>query len=487
MTKKSTKRKNIIKKVSIGIWVVSLISALVFGYFIYDANVLPFKYLISIFAILIILLAIHVLLLLKKNTRTWLMILLSIISILFISVSVFASLKINDTIRFLKENLGAYFETNIYHIVVNNESSYKSLEDIKGKEITIVKDMEDMSEVEGALKRKVSMEVKYEDAMIEMLTKVSEDQEIIILVNSGNYDAMIENDKDYEGKVRIIDTIEVKTRKENTSTGIDMTQDSFVVYLSGIDTRSGMMPSRSLSDVNILLAVNPVTHHILMVHIPRDYYVPVAGRGGARDKLTHTGTIGGVELTMQTLEEFLQVKMPYYIRVNFNSVINLVNAIGGINLYSDVNYSFSCWTNRSCKFNPGDNYVYGDCALAFARERHAYSTGDRHRGENQEQVISKVIDKVTSSSSLISNYSGILNALNGTFETNITGDEITSVVRMQIDEMKGWKIESVNVTGSGSLQPTYSYPNLNLYVMNPDMESVNKAITKLHEVLEETN
>ena len=486
MTKKSTKRKKIIKRISIFIWVIELICAIVFGYFIYDANVLPFKYLISIFAVLIILLLIHVLLLLKKNTRSWLMIVLSLFSVAFIGISVFASTKINDTINFINENLGAYFETNIYHIVVNNESSYKTLEDLRDKTITIVKDMDDMSEVEGSLKRKMTMQIVYEEGMLDMLTKVSEDPELIILVNSGNYDAMVENDKDYEGKVRIIDTIEVKTRKENTTTGVDMTQDSFVIYISGIDTRSGTMPSRSLSDVNILFAVNPVTHHILMVHIPRDYYVPVADRGGARDKLTHTGTIGGVALTMKTLEEFLQVKMQYYLRVNFNSVINLVDAIGGINLYSDVNYSFSCWTNRSCTFNPGDNYVGGACALAFARERHAYSTGDRHRGENQEQVITRVIEKITGSSALISNYSGILNALSGTFETNITGDEITSLVRMQIDEMKGWKIESVNVTGSGSLQPTYSYPNQNLYVMNPDMESVNTAIAKLHEVLEET-
>ena len=487
MTKENGKNKKIIKRVSLFIWGIAFICALVFGYFIYDANVLPFKYLLGIFLVLIIFLLIHCLLLLKKNTRAWLMVFLSLLSIMFIGVSLYASLKINDTIRFINENLGAYFETNIYHIVVNNESSYKTLDDIRGKEITIVKDMDDMSEVEGSLKRKVSMEVKYDEGMIEMLSRVSEDVETIILVNSGNYDAMVENDKEYEGKVRIVDTIEVKTRKENTTTGIDMTQDSFIVYLSGIDTRSGMMPSRSLSDVNILLAVNPNTHHILMVHVPRDYYVPVAGRGGARDKLTHTGTIGGVALTMQTLEEFLQVKLSYYVRVNFNSVINLVNAIGGINLYSDVDYSFTCWTNRSCKFNPGDNYVDGTCALAFARERYAYSTGDRHRGENQEQVITKVIDKITSSSTLISNYSDILNALNGTFETNITGDEITSLVRMQIDEMKGWNIESVNVTGTGSLQPTYSYPNQNLYVMNPDMESVNKAITRLHEVIEETN
>ena len=129
------------------------------------------------------------------------------------------------------------------------------------------------------------------------------------------------------------------------------------------------------------------------------------------------------------------------------------------------------------------NSVGGKCALAFARERYAYTTGDRHRGENQEQVLSLIIDKVTSSSTLISRYSEILGALNGTFESNITSEEITSLVKMQINDMAKWKMETYNVDGKGNMLPTYSYPNLNLYVMEPNMETVTKAVEKLDEVL----
>ena len=225
-------------------------------------------------------------------------------------------------------------------------------------------------------------------------------------------------------------------------------------------------------------------NQILMIHIPRDYYVKLHGYEGLNDKLTHAGTIGGIELSMATIEDLLEIKIPYYVRVNFNAVVNLVDAIGGITINSDVDYSFSCWTNRSCVFNPGANYVNGSCALAFARERHAYETGDRHRGENQEQVIELVINKVTSSSTIISNYSNILNALDGTFQTNITSDEITSLVKMQLDDMSGWKMETANVSGTGAYSPTYSYPNLELYVMNPDMNTVQTAIEKLNDVLE---
>lgn len=484
---KSKKKKHdnpALRKFSIIIWIVSIIFMIVLGYFIYSANVLPLKYFLAIVIVFVVFLSIHGIFILNKKTRIWLLIVLNIITFLFMSVEAFAIIKINETITFLRENLGAHFETNIYNIVVNKESSYNSIEDIKDKTIKTVHDIEDMSEVERKLQEKVSMNVEYEENVVDLLLDVATDKELIILVNSGNYDAMVQNDEDYEGKVKVLDTISIVTEVEVDESGLDITKDPFVVYLSGIDTRSNSLPARSLSDVNIILAVNPNTKNILMIHIPRDYYVQLHGTTGNKDKLTHAGTIGGIEMSMDTIEDLLEIEIPYYIRVNFNAVVNLVDAIGGININSDVNYSFTCWTDRSCKFNPGLNYVGGKCALAFARERHAYETGDRHRGENQEQVIELIIDKVTSSSTIINNYSNILTALDRTFETNLTMDDITNLVKMQIDNMSPWHIESYNVDGTGASLPTYSYPNQNLYVMNPNMETVTEAINRLNIILE---
>lgn len=489
MAKKKNKKVTnpLLRKFSLVLWIVSILFMIILGYFIYSANILPVKYFLMIVLLFVILMAIHGIFILNKKTRTWLLIVLNIIAFVFMAGESFAILKINDTLTFLRENLGARFETNIYNIVVNANSSYNSLEDIQNTTIKIAKDMDDMKPVEDALKKKADTNYEYDENVVDLLTNVAEDTELVILVNSGNYDAMVQNDETFEAKVRIIDTVSIVTEREETDTNIDVTKDPFVVYLSGIDTRSNSLPSRSLSDVNIILAVNPNTKNILMIHIPRDYYVQLHGTTGNKDKLTHAGTIGGIEMSMGTIEDLLEIEIPYYIRVNFNAVVNLVDAIGGININSDVNYSFTCWTDRSCTFNPGLNYVGGKCALAFARERHAYETGDRHRGENQEQVIELIIDKVTSSSTLISNYNDILNALNGTFETNLTTDDITSLVKMQIDDMASWNINSVNVDGTGASLPTYSYPNQNLYVMNPNMESVNAAIAKLNEVLETPN
>ena len=485
MAKKKNKKVTnpLLRKFSLVLWIVSILFMIILGYFIYSANILPVKYFLMIVLLFVILLSIHGIFILNRKTRTWLLIVLNIIAFVFMAGESFAILKINDTLTFLRENLGARFETNIYNIVVNANSSYNSLEDIQNTTIKIAKDMDDMKPVEDALKKKADTNYEYDENVVDLLTNVAEDTKLVILVNSGNYDAMVQNDETFEAKVRVIDTVSIVTEREETDTNIDVTKDPFVVYLSGIDTRSNSLPSRSLSDVNIILAVNPNTKNILMVHIPRDYYVQLHGTTGNKDKLTHAGTIGGIEMSMGTIEDLLEIDIPYYIRVNFNAVVNLVDAIGGININSDVNYSFTCWTDRSCTFNPGLNYVGGKCALAFARERHAYETGDRHRGENQEQVIELIIDKVTSSSTLINNYTDILNALDGTFETNFTTDDITSLVKMQINDMASWNIESVNVDGTGASLPTYSYPNQNLYVMNPNMESVEKAVQELNEVL----
>ena len=483
-SKKNKHSNPALRKLSIIIWIVSIIFMIVLGYFIYSANVLPLKYFLAIVIVFVVFLSIHGIFILNKKTRIWLLIVLNIIAFAFMSVEAFAIIKINETITFLRENLGSHFETNIYNIVVNKESSYNSIEDIKDKTIKTVHDIEDMSEVERKLQEKVSMNVEYEENIVDLLLDVATDKELIILVNSGNYDAMIQNDEDYEGKVKVLDTISIVTEVEVDESGLDVTKDPFVVYLSGIDTRSNSLPARSLSDVNIIMAVNPKTKNILMIHVPRDYYVQLHGTTGYKDKLTHSGTLGGIEMSMATIEDLFEIEIPYYARVNFNAVVNLVDAIGGINIYSDVNYSFTCWTDRSCKFNPGLNYVGGKCALAFARERHVYDTGDRHRGENQEQVIELVIDKVTSSSTIINNYSDILTALDGTFETNLTMDDITNLVKMQIDNMSPWHIESHNVDGTGANLPTYSYPNQNLYVMNPNMETVTEAINRLNVILE---
>ncbi|MBP5204862.1 LCP family protein [Candidatus Saccharibacteria bacterium] len=434
----------------------------------------------------------------RRKTHLLVLTLLNLVGIAIIVGSIFGFLKINETMSFLDDNLGEKTEYTIYNVFVKKDSSYNSLSDVKGKVFHSVSDFIDTNKLEKAVKEQAGGTVEYAENTSTIMKSVMEDDSYIGLLNSGTYEMALEystqtagdpeshnktQGDSYEGKVKIIGEIKVPVEKTDLTSDSDITKESFIVYISGIDTRSGQMVSTSLSDVNIVMVVNPITRDILLVAIPRDYYVQLHGTADLPDKLTHAGSLGGVALSMSTIEDLLGFKFNHYIRVNFNAVINLVNAIGGITVNSDVNYDITAWTNKSCVFHPGDNQVNGDCALAFARERYAYETGDRHRGENQEQVIQKIFDKVSSSNTLVSKYSDILNALAGSFETTLTTNDITSFANMQLDNMSPWTITTYNLDGTTGSALTHSYPYQYLSVMYPDLTTVETAKNKIQEIL----
>lgn len=478
MPKKTKKKDKKLFKVSSIIWIITILILVFFIYNILSLNILPDKYLIPIF---ITLLLIHIVYLicikLKKKKST---IFFSVIVVLMSLLELFAVFKLSDTLSFLRFNFGKSKISYVYNLVVPVTSNYNNENDVKNLNIYYYKDLDDDSKLLD--KTKNLKLVNYDGNVFDMLSSVNTDNKVV-LVSNAFYEVMIENDEKYEANTKIIATYNIEVEEEESDTNKDVTKDSFILFINGIDTRSGTLPARSLSDVNILMAVNPTKKEILMVAIPRDAYVQLHGTTGLKDKLTHSGTYGGVKSTVATLQDLFDLNIDYYLRVNFNAVINLVDAVGGITLYSDVNYSFTCHTNASCTFNPGNNTVDGACALAFARERKSYNTGDKHRGENQEQVISKVFEKITSSSTLINDYSNILKALDGTFETSLDSEDITSLVKMQINDMAKWTINSYNISGTGSMEYTHSYPNQKLYVMFIDQNTIDTAKEKIIEVL----
>ena len=230
----------------------------------------------------------------------------------------------------------------------------------------------------------------------------------------------------------------------------------------------------------MIMTVNPNTGKMLLTSIPRDYYVQLHGTTGRKDKLTHSGTYG-INMTTQTVEDLLGIDINYYIRVNFTTLIKLVDKLGGIDVYSDK--GFTPWTNTAIYIPKGNVHMNGEMALAFARERHAYTEGDRHRVQNQQDVLEAVFKKLTKTSTLVSSYTGILDTLDGSFETNMSKDTITSLAKFQINKMPSWNIEKISVNGSDSSNYTYSYPGQKLYVMEPDMQTVTEASNKIKDVL----
>ena len=261
-----------------------------------------------------------------------------------------------------------------------------------------------------------------------------------------------------------------------------ITKEPFVIYLSGVDTR-GELTENARSDVNILAAVNPVTKRVALVNTPRDYYVDLAGTD-SKDKLTHAG-LYGVETSMATLGNLYGVNVDHYIRINFAGFISIIDALGGVDVYSDQAFTSvgSPGYYDPTTFVEGWNHLDGKAALAFARERHAFASGDIQRGINQMKVIDAMLNKIKSPA-LLMGFSKIMDAAADCFVTSFSQDQISALVRMQLSDFAEWDIESYTVTGtSSSSTKCYSAKGQKLYVMKPDDASVGKAREMIASVL----
>ena len=261
-----------------------------------------------------------------------------------------------------------------------------------------------------------------------------------------------------------------------------ITTEPFVVYLSGVDNR-GDLTEDARSDVNILAVVNPLTKRVALVNTPRDYYVDLAGTD-SKDKLTHAG-LYGVETSMATLGDLYGIEVDHYVRINFAGFIDIVDALGGIDVYCDEAFTSvgSPGYYDPTDFEEGWNHLDGAAALAFARERHAFATGDIQRGINQMKVIDAMLDKIKSPA-LLTSYSRLLAAVSDNFVTSLSSNQITALVRMQLSDFAAWDIENYSVTGSSSSSThCYSAQGQKLYVMKPDEDSVAGAQALIQSVL----
>ena len=466
---------------------VFAISSIIFIFKVLTFGLLPAKFFYLLFGVLLILNLLYFFLTLRKKAGKIIRIILGILAILF-SVGLFlGGLKIDGLNGFLNKNFNDDKKYAIYNVIISKDSSKKSLNDLVGAELfTFEESLPEVSDADLTSATKTSIKnssLVFKNDIETVMSRPLKSTSSASVINNGTFESYLAANEGYEAKIKIIGEIKVEIKaveKPKTDVSKNLAKKPFLLYISGIDTRTGTMPSRSLSDVNILAAINPATKKILLVNIPRDSYVLVHGDNGLRDKLTHAGSRGGLQLSTATIEDLFGLKIDRNIRVNFNFVTKLVDSIGGITVTNDLNRTL---TLEGCTYKPGDNAVDGKCALRFARERKSYDSGDRHRGENQQQIITRIINKISSNKSIILGYEKILSAIDGSFESNLTSENITSLVRLQLDEMSPWQVESYNVNGSGRLTKTHSYPNQDLYVMDIDQTTLSTAKTKLEAAL----
>lgn len=459
-------------------WIVSLIQlamSVLVGVLVIESNMLPLPYAIAVIVILIGLLAL---------TR-WMMwhyhpkkkfIAGMIISLILSIICGIGSYYLYGVVHTMKKITDANTETTVYGVYVLQSNSAEKIQDAADYEFGIMTaiDRENTDKVLEMIQKDTDVEPatsEYDD-MLTLSSGLLNAETQAIVLNEAFINTISETEgyEDFAEQVKEIATYDVT--KEVPKATVTIEDDSaqqgvFTVFMSGIDV-AGPISTTSRSDVNILAVVNSNTHQVLLLSTPRDYYVPLSISNGAKDKLTHAG-IYGINTSMDTLGMLYGTNVDYYFRINFSGFKNVINALGGVTVDSDV-----AFTAGGYSYKEGSNTLNADQALAFARERYSFAAGDRQRGKNQMAVIAGVINKMMSPA-ILSNYSDLMNGLEGSFETSMPYSEVSSLVQAQLNNGGVWNVQRYSVDGTGESNYSYSMPSKSVYVMVPDQSTVDQA------------
>lgn len=457
------------------ICLLMLIAGIATGIYLIKLNVLPVKYILiygvicGIFTIIFIIM------------QRWLIpgIIAKFLALIVSGFMVIACMYIGYTYNEVQEMVGVITKVDNIQVYVLADDEAEDIYDAKDYiyGILATQDRENTDIVREDIEDKIqdTLDVREYDSVISLISALYDHEVGAVILNSA-YVSFVEDDVsygDFGDKVKSIAYKNIETEMvmetpdevlENYLYNGDRV---FTIYISGIDT-SGSPNVTSRSDVNIILTANLDTRQILMISTPRDYYVPLSISNGVRDKLTHAG-IYGIDVSKDTLAMLYGVQVNDYVKINFTGFKEIIDELEGITVYSDYDFS----TGRY-HFTKGYNNLNGEEALAFARCRYAFATGDRQRGENQMAVIEAVINKLVSSDMLY-NYTDTLNAISDSMITSMTYDEISELVKFQLNDMQGWDIMSYSVNGYDSSNTTYSTGSQMLYVMVPNEETVEQA------------
>lgn len=450
-------------------------------------------YLIILMMVLIVLNAVSVIVQLPLRRNKAGKLIMGIVSLLLSGAMLYGVVAVNSVQSALSKIVGKMTETEITEVRVMNDNPATSMGDTRGYTFGYIADadtkntqsiLDEISKSFGTIKSKGY------DSMTALADALYDDEVDAILINQGYVDLLTEKDgyTDFRDQTRVLYTYTTTHEVDPIVPNTSITKEPFVVYCSGIDARVDDISAKSRSDVNILAVVNPTTKQILLVNTPRDYYLPLA-RNGELDKLTHAG-LYGIDESMKVLGNLYGVQADYYVRVNFAGLVKIVDALGGVDIESDAN--FSCvpmetpdgngdYTYQKYSFTKGINHVNGSQALAFARERKVFADGDNRRGQHQMTVIKAIVNKACSSA-VLTKYQELLKAASDAFITNMPYADISSLVQMQLGDMADWNITTYAVSGEGSTEYCYALGD-KAWVMIKDSSKVNTAKNMIQQVI----
>ncbi|MEE0772706.1 MAG: LCP family protein [Anaerovoracaceae bacterium] len=464
---------------------ILLIIEVAFISMLFILSVLPTVYTIIIMVMLVALtlLSFKLLSCRKKDAKQRKIgVILSIVMIIALAIGCFYLFTTYSALSRMSDEDVQYED---FYVVGLKDGSYRDVDDIKGETIYVHSSTSlTYDDAQDKLKKEADVNFNETGGYIQLKSVLIGDDgkknDKLIFLSSNNHEIICENIEGFEKDTRIVHTVSVKIGNKDIAKRVGITKQPFNVYISGIDTFGGI-DKVSRSDVNMIMTVDPVDKEILLTSIPRDMYVTLHSYG-ALDKLTHSG-IYGIGETVETVEDWLDIDINYYIRVNFTSVEDIVNAIGGIDVFSEYAFETHGRQNRGYSFVAGENHLDGAEALAFARERKSFEEGDQERIKNQQRVLKGILDKITGSTAILTGYTGIMNSVGDEMQTNMSDSDIASLVRMQLEDLGGWDIQMISIKGTGTYSNTYSMGERQLYVVIPDEASLKAAQEAIDEVM----
>lgn len=441
---------------------------------IWNSGLVPTKYLVAIIIVLLILFGVTFGLQYVKNKVYIVGIVLSIILSILQAIGIVYMLKAD---KLMADVGGANYKTDNMIVVVKKDNPASNLMDASmyrfGTQTAV--DQENTQTMLDNINKALGREVKVEQyGTVQELANALLEGRVDAAVYNQALDGLITDSiEDYSDKVRVLYHYGIETELEQETADVE---EPFNVYISGIDV-DGPITTNSRSDVNIIMTVNPNTKKILLTTTPRDYYVQIPDISGEqRDKLTHAG-IYGVDASMRTLEQLYGIDISYYARVNFSSLVKIVDTLGGVDVDSDFDFDA-----QGYHFKKGMNHLDGKQALAFSRERYSFEDGDNQRGKDQEKVLTAILNKAMSPA-ILSNASALISDVSDSVQTNMTQEEMAKFIKMQLNDGASWTIESQAASGNGDTQACYSSGDQPLYVMWPDEAVVQSISAKMNEIL----
>lgn len=470
-TNKNDKTKKTLRVVGYVMCALMLVAMIVASVFVIKLNVLPTTLLVIL--ILIGLVVTGMLAICQK----WVIpgIVTKVVALIMTVVLVLACVYMKITYSALEKMTGVSTQISNIHVYVLVDDPAESLEEVADYQFGILETLDRentdkvVKDINSQLKKEIS--VNQYDNVISLVDALYSGEINAIVLNSAyiSFVTGTEGYEDFESKIKSISNQEIVEEVENKKKDKDIEykgDEVVAIYISGNDC-VGVPEVNGNSDVNIILIANLKTRQILLVSTPRDYYVPLSISNGQKDKLTHAGAYG-IDVSVETLEMLYDVEIDDYVKMNFTGFIEIVDALGGVSVYSEYDFY-----TEDIHYSQGYNQLDGYEALMFARNRGAFSDGDRQRGKNQMAVIEAVIKKMATSD-MLKNYSSVLDAVSDSMITSMSYEEISNLVKFQLNNMQSWEVLKYSVNGFDSGNTCYSVGG-SVYVMEPDYATVEQA------------